>query len=209
MVKPGSGMHEVKDVKGKKYAEMKMIYASTLVTRAMLANAGLTWDDVIPVPVTGLIEANDALLEGLVEVHSAGIGGAQTQRLLAAGCYILPLDPSEEAVGRMKKLFPAYDVSQAPPPLIGLKKPGYVMSKPFQLLTRPGLSQNVVDALLEVYWNHAEELAPVHPLFKTFLPKNFASTRTAVPYSQEAINWYKAKGVWTDELDNLQKQILK
>ncbi len=109
----------------------------------------------------------------------------------------------------MRKLFPAYGVAPAPPPLIGLKKPAPVMTKPFQLLTRPGLDQNIVNALLEVYWNNSEELAPVHPLFKTFLPKNFASTRTAVPYSQEAINWYKAKGVWTDELDKLQKQILK
>ena len=207
MVRANSGLHQIKDLKGKRYAQMKMIYASTLAAAASLANGELTWDDVIPVPVTGLIAQNDALLEGRVDANLAGIGGAQTQRLLSAGCYILPLDPSEQALARMKKLFPGYGLAKAPPNLIGLKKPSFVMTKPFLLLARPGLQQNVVDAVLDTLWNHRDELVPVHPMFGSWVTKNFASTSTMTPYLDEAINWYKANGVWTDEMEKHQKEI--
>ena len=209
MVRGNSGLHQIKDLKGKRYAQMKMIYASTLAAAAQLANGGLTWNDVIPVPVTSLIAQNDALLEGRVDANSAGIGGAQTQRLLSAGCYILPLDPSEPALARMKKLFPGYGLAKVPPKLTGLKKPAFVMTKPFLLLARPGLPQNVTDAVLDTLWNHRDELVPVHPMFRSWVTKNFASTSTMTPYLDEAVNWYKAKGVWTDKMEKHQLKIAK
>ncbi len=209
MVKPDSGIRTMKELKGKKLPIMTMMYASTLVSRATLANAGLTLDDVVQVPVTSLAEQTDALLSGRVDMNNAALGSADTQRLLAAGCYGLPLDSSEEAVARMRNLLLAYGVAKAPPALTGMKQEDYVATKSILLLARPGLAQNVVDAVLTALWDFNQELGAAHPNFKAWVPQKYASTSTVIPFSLESINWFKAKGVWTADMDRHQQQISK
>jgi hypothetical protein len=210
MTRGDSPINSLKDLRGKRVGMMKILYSGQLSTLGSLANAGLDPSEVNLVEVTSLADATDALIEGRLDASAMALGNPQTKRLLAtANGKTLPLDPSPQAMARMQKVFPGYYATKAPPALTGLEKADYVLTKDILVASRPGLSQNVVSAILEVMWNNYQELAPVHPRFKSWRPEIYASTHAVIPYSKEAVKFYKAKGVWTDELDQHQKAISK
>jgi TRAP transporter TAXI family solute receptor len=191
----------------------------TLLTH--LALRGLTYKDIVPVPVTSFKEGVEAVIEHKADVVSTGLAAnAQLQELRAArGVRPIPGDFfSQEAVKRIKEMAPGYIPFKLPKDDVTLKWlkddpniPGEIVSLRFwfYLVTFPELSNEVSYAISKAVWENYKELAPVFPRFlRDWKPEEMVSKNAFIPYHTGAIKWFKEKGVWTAEMEELQQRLL-
>jgi TRAP transporter TAXI family solute receptor len=198
------------DIKGKRMpVDYGTFYSTTLTARALLANYGLNPSDVKAVPVTSYPSGVRAVIEGRADLAVGSVGSGITREMKTArGARYLDLDTSSGAVARMKKVHPGYYPINAKAGLPGLAKKTVVMGKDITLVCATSLSDDVAYAITKALWENYKELAPVHPRLKFWTPNRFASVRAVVPYHPGSIKFYKAQGVWSQELEQHQKKLL-
>lgn len=79
----------------------------------------------------------------------------------------------------------------------------------FYLVTTPKLSDEEAYEISKGVWINYKELGPVNPRFpRDWKPENMVTTHAGIPYHPGAIKWFKEKGVWTPEMDQLQQKWL-
>ena len=200
----------IKDIKGKRIpVDYGAFYSATLTVRALLANAGLTYDDVKGLTVTTYVAGVRTLIEGRSALAMGSVGSGITKELKTAkGARYLDVDTSPEAVARMQKVHPGYYPIKAKPGLAGLAKETMVMGKDITLVSGKHLSSDVAYHITKALWENYKELAPVHPRLRAWTPNRFASTRAVVPYHAGSIKFYKEQGVWIKELEEHQKKLM-
>ena len=69
------------------------------------------------------------------------------------------------------------------------------------------LPDDLIYEVMKAIFNHVEELLPVHPIVKAWVENPVAGT-PVLPYHPGAIKYYKEKKMWTEALENKQKQLL-
>ena len=69
------------------------------------------------------------------------------------------------------------------------------------------LLEDLVYKVMKVIFNHVDELLPVHPILRVWV-ENPLSMNPVLPYHAGAIKYYKEKRMWTEALENRQKQLL-
>ncbi|MCJ7791727.1 MAG: PhnD/SsuA/transferrin family substrate-binding protein, partial [Dehalococcoidia bacterium] len=108
MVRGNSPVKTIPDLRGKIVNNMWPAYPSVhLMNQGLLANGGLTYDDVQSMPFPGIVPAVNAVMEGRCEAAITAIDAAfYAQAVAAVNARCLPLDPSPEAVKRMEQAFP-------------------------------------------------------------------------------------------------------
>ncbi len=199
------------DVRGKRMpVDYGTFYSTTLTALALLANYGLTPNDVKTVPVTSYPSGVRAVIEGRADLAVGSVGSGITNEMKTArGARYLELDTSPEAVVRMKKVHPGYYPIKVKPGPPGVDKETTVLGKDITLVCAEQLPDDVAYAITKALWENYEELGPLHPRLKFWTADRFASTRAVVPYHPGSIKWYKEKGVWNNELEEHQKELLK
>ena len=77
-------------------------------------------------------------------------------------------------------------------------------------MATPGLNVNVVYEITKAVWENYKELAPVHSRFlRDWKPENMANPNYAsIPFHPGVIKWFKEKGVWAPEMEQLQQKLL-
>ena len=212
LVVPGdSDIKTPKDIIGKRIpTDYGAFYTSTLTVRALLANFGLTDKDVKAMKVTGYVDGVRALIEGRADITFGSIGSGIIEELKSAkGARYLSVDNSPEAVKRMQEVHPGYYVTKVKPGPAGVTDGMYALAKDVTLVVPTDLSEAVAYAITKALWENYKELAPLHPKLKSWTPDRFASTHAVIPYHEGSIKFFKEKGVWTKELEERQKQLLK
>lgn len=207
-----SGINSLKDLKGKRVVANYGAFAgSTITAESTLANAGLTTDDVKVVSVSSYPEGVRALMEGRADAAVGSIGSGILQELDASqGAKVLPIDPSPEAMARTRKIGPAFvplTVKKGSAPGIGEDTP--TLSYSTTVVARPDLESKKVVEFIDAIWNNHKELPAIHRSLVTWTPDRFASTQALIPYHPAAVKYYKEKGVWTEEMEKHQAQLLK
>ena len=191
----------------------------TLITH--LAARGLTYKDIVPVPVTSFKEGVEAVIENKADVVGTGLAAnAQLQELRAArGFRPIPGDFfSPETVKKIKEMAPGYIPFKLPKADVSLKWlkddpniPEEIVSLQFwfYLVTLPELSDEVSYVISKAVWENYKELAPVFPRFlRDWKPEEMVNKNAFIPYHNGAIKWFKEKGVWTTEMEKLQQRLL-
>lgn len=211
IVAADSGIYKYSDLRGKKVAGNFPTPSLQLQTEAYLANGGVSWSEIKPVPVSSVAEGVKAVIEGRSDASgTVTIGMPVIEELHAKkGARILPFDTSLEAVKRTKEKFPGYLIKVTPGPgSTGVEKEQYLWAYDIYLIGREDLpdeaAYRVVKALLENY----KDLGSIHVLLKDWVPDRFVSKEALIPYHPGAIKFYKEKGVWTDEMAKLQEALL-
>ncbi len=210
-VLPGdSDIKSPKDIKGKRVpVDYGTFHSVSLTALSILANYGLTRDDVKRVPVTSYPSGVRAIIEGRADLAVGSLGSGIVGELkVARGARYLPIYKSPEAVARMQKVHPGYYPIQAKPGPPGVTKEITVLGKDITLVAVKSLSEDVAYHITKALWENYKELAPIHPRLKVWTPDRFASTRAVVPYHPGSIKLYKEKGVWTREHEEHQKKLL-
>jgi len=211
VVAKDSPIKTISDLKGKKVAGNFPTPSLQLQTEALLANGGLTWKDVIPIPANSPAEGIKLVMEGRADSSGTITLGTPIIDELNAkkGARYLPLNPSSDVVGRMKKIFPGYMVKVLPGPgNTGIEKEQYLWGYDIYLIAGEKVSEDAIYNVTKALWENYKEFEGVHKLLADWTPKTFVTKEALIPYHPGAIRFYKEKGVWTPELEALQKSLL-
>jgi TRAP transporter TAXI family solute receptor len=212
LVVPGdSDIKKPQDIKGKRMpVDYGAFYSSTLTVRALLANYGLTPNDVKGLNVTTYVSGVRALMEGRADLAFGSIGSGIIEELKASkGARYLSIDTSPEAVARMQEVHPGYYPIPVKPGRAGVEEGLIAMGKDINLITVEGMPEELAYLITKTIWDFNSELGAAHPRLKLWTTDRFASTRAVIPYHAGSIRLYKEKGVWTKELEAHQNKLLK
>lgn len=69
-------------------------------------------------------------------------------------------------------------------------------------------SPDAVYLILKAITDNLEELKPVHPWLQSWSLETMLDLNAPIPYHDGAIKFFKEKGLWTEEHDQMQKALL-
>jgi TRAP transporter TAXI family solute receptor len=165
--------------------------------KSILANAGITDDQVNLVPVPNSVRSGDLLQQGRVDVAFLSIGSGKVAELDAAmgGVRFLSLSGDPKDVAAMQKVMPQALASPltAAPSRPGIEDGTRVLGYDFLLVAHKDADQDLVRAAVDVLMRERQALAAALPHFGTLTLERQASV-PAVPYHPAAIEIYKQLG---------------
>lgn len=180
---------------------------------ANLASAGLTWDDIVKVPVAELGENLRAFMEGRTDVmwHSTGTPAVQEANArMRGGIRILPIGTSPEGLRRMGEVNPgSYMMRLKKGAFLGVMEDVPVQTNDEYVVVPAQLPEEVAYTTLKTLWDNNDELRKVTARMRDWTRERMVSSQAAVPYHPGAIKFYREKGVWSAELEQLQQQLVK
>jgi TRAP transporter TAXI family solute receptor len=200
---------KIPDLRGRRVVTFREGTHFDLYTKARLANGGLTLADVKQVPAANPIESARAVMEGRADAGDLAVGAPiATEAVAKVKARFLPLDPSPEAVKRMKEYVEVAYVKEVPGGVhIGVPKPEYLMHMDVTFVAREDISEAAVYALTKALWEHNAELVKKPGLFEWTKDK-FITKQPRLPYHPGAIKFYKEIGLWTSDMEAFQKAVL-
>lgn len=185
--------------------------ACQLQTSAVLANGGLSWDDVKVVPVAAPPPAVTAVKEGRADAAGTATTGMPSVEELAAkkGGYFIKLDPSSEAKARAMEAYPdAWLQLIEDGAYPGIHGDTWMLRYEIYTVVRENMSDEAVKTILHAMWDNNDKLPSHHKKFSEWTPETYASKKLTIPYHPAAVEFLKEKDLWTDELETRQKELL-
>ena len=209
-VKETSPIKTGADLRGKRVpAQWPAIPACHAHTTAMLANLGLSWDDVKPVPVTNVPTAARALADDRVDAHLCASPAIAALREVNATSPLrfISIDPAPEAMARARKVYQYNEKATL------LKKGAmgwlpsdtWTLDYPWTLYANASLPDDIAYRFVKAVWEHNDELVKVHPIFRQWTQESMLNPEVGVPYHPGAVRFFKEKGVWTPAAEAAQK----
>lgn len=203
VVKADSGINTVADLKGKRFpVGWEGFPQGIALSRAMLATAGLDFDDVQGVPTTNLLRAADDLKAGILDATIFAIGAPKMAELDAAiGIRFLDLDNTAEAMAAMAAIRPEYHIASqiALPHLNGVADGSDLMQYAMTVVTHADQDEEMIYQVAKVLHEGKADLAAAHPSFNAMNPDNLAVQQPDVQYHPGAVRYYKEVGIWKGE----------
>lgn len=181
---------------------------------SLLANVGLTEEDVIPIEVSSYVASVEAVMEGRSD--TAGpmpIGMGIIHELDATrGARFLSLNPCPEAIKAMQEYFPGGYLSKEvyPGEVVGVvDEPIYFKEHRSYLLARKDLSEEMAYNIVKTMMDNLDEFREKHAQFKDLTPETFLSENFVLPIHEGAITLYQERGLWTPEMQERQERLLQ
>jgi TRAP transporter TAXI family solute receptor len=207
-----SPIETVADLKGKRVpSDFPGIPIVRLNATALLASAGLTFDDVVKVPVADLVSNYQAFLEGRTDaswqsVASPGVEEANARR---GGVKFISALSTPEAAKKMGEIAPGtYPSIRKAGSATGIIRDMPLMTTDTYLIASKDFSDEAAYQIVKVLWEHNDELGAAHPLLKDWQRDRMASDKAFIPYHPGAIRFFREKQVWSKEMDALQAKLL-
>lgn len=202
----------VADLKGKRIpTEWPGIPIIRLSTGASLATAGLTFDDVVKVPVSDLAAAARAFLEGRTDAGWVGMGGSAAEEANArkGGVKYVSVIDTPQAAEKMAEIYPgSYPGVVKAGTATGIIKDTTLLANDIYLVAGKELSDEVAYQVVKTLWDRQSDLGAAFHLLKSWTRDRMVSKRAFIPYHPGAIRLFKEKGVWGKELEALQAKRL-
>lgn len=200
LVRDDSDIKSIPDVKGKTLPGgfNQMPYINPII-RALLANGGLTTDDVEQVPVATINAGLDDFDAGRIEVGYFGVGGGRVLQSDAAvgGVRFVPLVDTPEAVAGMNKnVAGAFVRTLAAGSFPGIPVETPVMAYDMVLAVGADVPDETVEKVLKVIADNKATLAEGFGGYRGFEKDAMAKPQYGVPYHDGAIGFYKSEGLW-------------
>lgn len=204
------------ELKGQKVVFIRGADSINMITAAVLAYGGLTWDDVRRVDTSGTNEAIEAIINGHADVMPMSTRTPLMERIAASPRGINWLDmpnetPEERAAWeRAKNVIPYYlpqfetrgaGVSEENPWHGG----GYALPI---LVTNAGRDADEIYALTRFVDEHFDT-------FKTLAPgaEGYELSRQVfdwvMPYHEGAVRYFREQGVWSDAYEAHNQRLLE
>lgn len=205
------GIKSVKDLKGRRVRVEHP--AAPLVgygAKLMLKAGGITVADVISVKAPTIEDAHRGLQEGTTDVAMVLIAPStpsfqELSRTMPIA--IVPLSASEiEFIRKEAPGFVPYTVKAGSFP--GCDKDIVVLASWSNVIALEELPEDLVYAIMKAIFEHLDEIQPAYAELASLTLEN-APQSPAIPFHAGAVKYYKEKGVWTKELDGLQKSMLE
>jgi len=200
-VRKSSDMKTIKDIKGKRvssdFTAQKSVRQSMT---ALLANGGLTWNDVVKVPAPNVPRSADDFIAGKTDVLYFALGSAKVIQASAkvGGLRVLHLDNSPAAVARLKSFVPGSTVEMVQPGKgrEGLDVPTPVLKSFMLVNTNKDVPDSVVYQVLKAMHDHKKDLVATFPALRGFNPDQMFMPVPGMEYHPAAIKFYKELKQW-------------
>jgi len=198
-VRKDAPIRSVADLKGKRIAYG---YTSQEVIRTLLdgvlANAGLTPDDVRQVMVPNLVRGVDEFVSGNADAAFFAMGQAKVAEADAAvgGIRFLPMADAPQAVEAMQRIVPPsyIDVVQPARNLPGVAEPLKTMHYDYVIFANAQLPKERVQTMTQVLVEQKASLGESNAAFKE-LDVSRLYRESAVPYHDGAVAYFTEKGI--------------
>jgi uncharacterized protein len=183
-VRKDSTMRTIADLKGKRvtmgYSAMRNI---DLAGRAMLASAGLTEKDIVPILVPNVVRSADDFMAGNADMFYFAFGGPKVREADVQVGGIRVLEQDENGMPAAKKIMPwGYLSNVGPGPVfIGVEKPMKVYSFDNMLFTHAKVSDEIVYKFLDTLEKNKPDLIAVQPALRE-LSAEAGYKQYGVPY---------------------------
>ena len=212
-VRSDSDIKSVSDLRGKKVpTDLPGIPIARLSSTATLASSGLSYNDIVKVPVSDLAAGGSAFLEGRLDAGWDAVGSPrviEANSRFRGGVRFLPTDSGPEATKRMGDIYPgSYTALVAGGSATGVVKDTYLMTNDIYLVATKFMSDDVAYEIVKILWERNEDLGPLHPGLKEWTRDRMANPSVFIPYHPGAVKFLKEKGVWSKEMDALQARLL-
>lgn len=197
-VRKGSEFKTIADMKGKRvttgYSAMRVIDTMTM---AMLATAGLTEKDIVPVPVPNVVRSADAFLSGSADMFFFAFGAPKVREVDATVGGIRVLEINEAGMDAARKISSyGYLTSVTPGPIfVGVEKPMKVYSFDNVLFTHAKVSDDVIYKIIDTLVSNKDELVAVQPVLRAFSGEGLYKKYDALPYHPGALKYFAAKKI--------------
>jgi uncharacterized protein len=210
LVRKDSPIRTVHDMRGRRvtgeYPAALTVWYSLF---GALASAGLTWSDVQVVPVPGLNEGIDALVQRRADVSLFALNGAKVREADATvGVRHISLDCSAQGEQRLRTAMPGYYTRRVKPgEAAAVVEEICVMANDIHIVTSKLVADATVEALLKATWEHSDRLLTLHPIFRDWARGRMAAPEATIPYHPAAVRFYRERGAWTPEVDQAQQKL--
>lgn len=212
LVRDGSGIVTADDLRGKRVAGGYSAHQTCAeLSTAMLANLGLSWDDVQMVPVTHSSTGVSALGEGRVDVAScAALGQAVIQEANArAPVRFLRLNDTPEAIEAARVHFPAGNVrTHQAGSNVGVIDDAGMWFYPFYLVAGAHASDEAIYQTVKTIYNHIGDLRGIHGAFNTWIPQDMIDADITLPVHAGAVRFFQENGYWDDAVAQRNAELL-
>lgn len=213
-VRPGSGINTVEQLKGKRVVCIGPSPVFNDVTKAILEYYKI-WDTIKPITYSSQGEISDAMVNGAADAFWDVIGaGYQQEVKRSGGLKWLSMDTKALEVAMQKAPgFVPVDVHPYSLKLFDMPEDAKVSVIAYiqGICSRPDLPEHIVYGVLDALYapGHIDEVKQLHPLFLSYPSLKLAVSAAFLPFHPGAIKYYKDKGVWTQQLEKQQQQLLE
>jgi hypothetical protein len=200
IVRKDSNIRSAAQLKGKRYpSEFTSQKGVVKVAQALLANAGLSYKDVVGIPVPNTTRGDEDFIQGKSDSAMLALGAArlkQTDAAVKGGIRVLPIDSSPAGMERMKKLMPhAYAYDLRPGPVPGVDAPIKIMAYDLLLVASTNTKDEVVYQTVKAMHAGKDKLVAVTPVLRDFDPAKMQANYKGLQYHPGAIKYYREAGV--------------
>ena len=202
IVRNNSDIKTVVDLKGKRVGtEWTGFRQGIALWNGLLGNAGLSLNDVSPVPTTDLLRAADDFKAGRSDAFMFAVGGpkvAEAHASIEGGVRFLPLEDSPKALAGMQAVRNEYHVAlqQPAPHLAGVIGPTKLMEYYIVLMTNKNAPDDLVYKVVKTAYENKAALVAGHPSFNAFTQPGMAVSHERLEYHPGAIKFFKEIGIW-------------
>jgi TRAP transporter TAXI family solute receptor len=201
LVRADSNYRTVKDLKGKRlpggFVAQKSLLASFT---AHLANAGLTYKDVVEVLAPNVVKSADDFVAGKVDAFTFGLGAGKLKEVAAAvgPLRALPAETDPEAIARAKAVLPTsyMTVVKPAPNFPEIREPMPLLAFDMTMQTHTEVPDDVVYRVVKALHEHQKDLVATFAGLRRFSPEAMAIKYAELEYHPGAIRFYKEIGQW-------------
>ena len=187
------------DLRGKrvasKFTKQKI---SGLFSRAMMATAGVTMDDVKKFPVPNGVRAVEAFMAGKIDAVNFSLSSGKTRQAHAAvgGIRVLSAEKNAKTQAILQKIAPGsvLDVVNPAPRFPGITKPINTVVAPFIVNASTHTPDELVYKVVKALYGGKAKMILSHKAFGGFDPKKI-NRELGLPYHAGANKFFKEAGL--------------
>ena len=198
-VRASSPIKTIADLRGKRvssgYNAQKTI---ARIIEAHLANAGMSYKDVVGVPAPNVVRAAEDFKSGRVDVLFFALGSAAIKEANAAvgGLRVLAIDDSPDALKRMEAILPGSYTTVVNPAAAfdGITQPTRLVAFDMTLNASVSVSEDIGYRVAKALYENKQELAQTFPPFALFDPAKLGKPNGALAIQPGALKFYQEIG---------------
>src|SRR5262245_21401760 len=172
-VRADSDIKSIADLKGKRVSSgFNAQKTIGRIIEAHLANAGLSYKDVVGVPTPNVVSQANDFKSGKVDVmfFALGSGAIKEAAVTVGGLRVLPIDDSDAAQRRMQAVLPgSYVLALEPAPgLDGIAQPTKLVAFDMVLNSSAQVSDDIIYRVTKALYENKADLAATFAPFALF-----------------------------------------
>ena len=194
-----SGIRSFDDLRGKRLpAGFRAAVTGELLISAMLANGGLSYDDVEKVPVNDFTAMAEAFVAGQLDAYIFVIGTPRDEQVsrTVGGLLPLPFVDGAEAVARVQAILPVASLGrlQPDPSLVDIEKETVVLEYDYFVYTHAGEAEETVRKMVESLHGGKDLMVQSVASMAWFDPARM-NANLGLPYHPAAEAFFREKGL--------------